>query len=67
MEIGAQQKVLLTGHKHRSGMHGLAIVVVVSAFLSGCATQELMVLLRLVPTLTCLGGWVVSLIFLVLQ
>jgi len=38
MKIGAQQKVLLTGHKHRSGMHGLAMVVVVSALLSGCGT-----------------------------
>ena len=38
MNIGAQQKVLLTGHKHRSGMHGLGMVVVVLAFLSGCAT-----------------------------
>ena len=37
MEIGAQQKVLLTSHKHRSGMHGLAMVVAVSALMSGCA------------------------------
>ena len=27
----------VTGHKHRSGMHGLAMVVAVSALMSGCA------------------------------
>jgi hypothetical protein len=27
MKIGTQENILLTGHKHRSGVHGLAMVV----------------------------------------
>mgnify|MGYP000274130850 CR=1 FL=1 len=37
MKTETQQKIQLTDHKHRSGMHGLAIVVAVSALMSGCA------------------------------
>jgi hypothetical protein len=37
MKMGTQENILLTGHKHRSGMHGLAMVVAVSALMSGCA------------------------------
>ena len=38
MKTETQQKIQLTDHKHRSGMHGLAIVVAVSALMSGCAS-----------------------------
>ena len=37
MKTETQQKIQLTDHKHRSVMHGLAIVVAVSALMSGSA------------------------------
>ena len=45
----------VTGHKHRSGMHGLVMVVAVSALMSGCAPMGSGGVVKIGPNTYMLG------------